>query len=107
MEAEFLALMGSTIQWEATASIDGYGKPTFKAPVGIPCRIKGGAVQVTGPDNSITTAEGEAWLGGHYPAMTTADRITLPSGEKRGIVGVETVYDEAGPHHTKITYGGT
>lgn len=106
IDPEWLDLMGTEVQVLASAGIDGYGQRSYKAPQPVRCHIKGKAVEVTGPDGTVVTGAGEVWLDDHYPDITTSDRITLPNGGgTKGIVEAQTVYDENGPHHTKLVYG--
>lgn len=105
MEPEFLELMTQTITRKPSASMDGYGGRTYGAPLQHPCHIDGQTVEVTGPDGNVVTADGQLWAP-HIPDASTSDIITLP-GETRArkLITVKTVYDEAGPHHTKLYYG--
>ena len=106
MPNEFADLCTQTIQYLAPAGIDGYGKRTYAAPVAIKAHIQGEASEQTGPDGTTIAIGGTAWLDGHYPDLTTSGIITLPNGGgQRGLVTVQTVYGETGPHHTKLTYG--
>lgn len=106
IEPELAELMTQTVGLLATGSVDGYGKRTYKASQPIWCHLDGKAVEVAGPDGTVLTGAGTAWLDDHYPLITTSDRITLPNGGgSKGLVEVKTAYDETGPHHTKIVYG--
>lgn len=105
MEAEFLELMGQTIQRKPAQGLTAYGQRTHKPPVEHQCHLKQGLVEVSQPDGETREAEGTIWLAGVFPDVTTADRVILPDGKETGVVQVQTVYDEDGPHHTVIMYG--
>lgn len=107
IDPEWADMMGQEIEWLASASVNGYGARTYAPAVLIPCHIDGKRVEVISADGQLATGEGSIWLDDHYPGITTADRIILPDrGGERGLVEVKTVYDEDGPHHTKLVYGG-
>lgn len=106
MEPEFLELMTQTITRRPSASIDSYGARTYGPPSQHPCHIDGATTEVIGPDGNTITADGQLWMP-HAPDAATSDTITLPGETKpRKIITVKTVYDETGPHHTKLYYGG-
>lgn len=106
LEPELLELMTQTITRRTSASMDAYGKRTYAAPTTHACHIDGQTTEVIGPDGNTITADGSLWTA-HIPDATTSDTITLPGETKaRRLLAVKTVYDEAGPHHTKLVYGG-
>lgn len=105
MEPEFLELMGQTITRKTSASIDKFGQRTYGAPSTHPCHIDGATTEVIGPDGNTITADGQIWAP-HIPDARTTDIIILPGETKpRKLITVKTVYDETGPHHTKLFYG--
>ncbi|WIC89047.1 head-to-tail stopper [Arthrobacter phage Ottawa] len=103
--SEWSDVCGQTIQYLAPGTIDGYGKRGYKAAQPIKCHVQGRREEITGPDGTVVTSLGTAWLDGHYPDVSTSGKVTLPDGTTRGIVEASTVYDETGPHHTVIRYG--
>lgn len=107
IDPELDEMMAQRIGHLAAATIDGYGRRTYRAPVEIGCHIDGKSVDVVTAEGSTVSGSGTCWLNGHYPDIGLADRIVLPEGGDRGLVEVQTVYDESGPHHTKLIYGAT
>lgn len=107
LEPELAELMTQTITRRPSASIDSYGARTYGAPSQHPCHIDGATTEVIGPDGNTIIADGSLWMD-YTPDAATSDTITLPGENKpRKIVTVKTVYDETGPHHTKLFYGST
>lgn len=106
LEPEFLELMTQTILRRPSASVDSYGARTYAAPIEHACHIDGATTEVIGADGNTITADGSLWMD-YAPDARTSDTITLPGDLRpRKIITVKTVYDETGPHHTKLYYGG-
>jgi hypothetical protein len=104
---DWLDVMPSTVTLEKATSVNDYGKPTtFAAPATYRARIsfKRHLVRsrVNGED---VLATGAVWLAG-VAEVSAFDRLTLPGNLQPDIVDWQTVYDENGPHHTKISFRG-
>lgn len=105
IEPELKALCNQIVGIVAAATVDAYGKRTYKPAVPIACRIRGKTVDVAGPNGTIITGAGTIWLDDHYPDIGANDRVQLPTGGTKGIVEIDHVHDDVGPHHTRLVYG--
>ena len=105
IEPELAELCTQTVDLLAAATVDGYGKRTYKAPQQIACRISGKTVEVAGPEGTVVTGAGTIWMDDVYPLIGANDKVQLPGGATRGIVEIQHVHDDQGPHHTTLVYG--
>jgi hypothetical protein len=103
MDPLLLGLMPATIQWYPKTGFDQYSKRTFSATATvIPGRLGSARGVGKSTGSQVDTVTATFWCGGVY-AIAAQDRIVLPDGTSPDIVKVETVHDENGPHHTKLT----
>ena len=106
IEPELAELCDQTVGILAAATVDGYGKRTYKPVEVIRCRISGKTTEVAGPEGSVITGAGTIWMDDHYPDIGANDRVQLPNeGGTKGIVEITHVHDDQGPHHTTLVYG--
>lgn len=103
--SDFLDLMPDTVTVEPFAGRDGYGKPTYGAPVQVRARVSYKPQIVHGTDGKEVVARGAVWLASVSTDVSTEDRLTLPGGEAVRIVSVEKHSDGSGLHHIKVLFG--
>lgn len=105
IEAEFLALMSSTVTVYAQASIDQYGKRSWSGTgTTYTCRLQDTNELLRDAEGRELVVTGKAYIYG-APAVTTDHKIVLPDGSSPVIHAVTINRDEAGDHHTVIYYG--
>lgn len=104
MEREFLQMMVDTVQWERFEKRDAYGKPTYRSPEPLRCRLVQKTELVADSEGQERVAMGHIYLFG-APGITVQDRFTLPDGSQPVVLRVGRFPDNTGPHHEVIWYG--
>lgn len=102
--SDFLDLMPDTVTVEPFAGRDGYGAPSYGAPVQYRARVVYRPNLVHAPDGKEVVARGTVWLA-TSDAVSTEDRLTLPDGSTPRVVAVERYTDASGVHHVKVAFG--
>lgn len=85
--------------------VDEYGKRTRSTGVPYQCHVSVKSQEVPARAGGTITSTGQAWLGGYFPELDTADGAEVEGMGQVPIVAVQHVYDEAGPHHTVLYFG--
>lgn len=101
-----LELMTDEVTLRPPAALNGFGEPSFGAPVTVACRVQPEAQYETG----VLTADGMVFLADVYPVNVDWQLVlpegTLPPGRDAHLVRVEQYTDEVGPYCTVLYYGG-
>jgi len=105
MPFEWASLMPSTATFQNVASRDVYGNRTAGSTVTFKCHIKTNRLEQSAPDGVVVSLSGTIYMDGVYAVQKNAI-LTLPDGSQPKIKGVQTFYDEVGPHHTTIDFEG-
>lgn len=104
IEADFLALMPTTVTVFDVASTDAYGKLSFSATgTAVRCRLQPSDEVVKDADNRDVIAKGTIIFFG-TPTITTSSKIVLPDNTVPLIVSVQIFNDDIGAHHTTVVY---
>lgn len=105
IEAAFLDLMPSTITVYAKSSADAYGKVTWAASgTAVKCRIQETGQLVTTGDQENVYEQGRAICYG-IVTVSHDSKIVLPDGSAPQILSITNHNDDAGAHHTTISFG--
>jgi hypothetical protein len=105
IESDFLELFSETVTLFPPASVDKYGKRTFSASgVTASAHLVSEVSLTRDGDGREVTEIGRVYLYG-TPTVTTDYRILLGDGSSPVIIGVDTPYDQNGPHHTVVRIG--
>ena len=100
---DFLDLMPATVTVAPTTGVDGYGTPSYGAPVSYRARVVYKQELVRTPSGDEITARGHVWL---VTAVRIPDvnRITLPDATTPQILVSENYPDQSGAHHSKVYF---
>jgi hypothetical protein len=105
IESDFRELFSETVTLFPPSSVDKYGKRTFSASGVSACAHLVSEVSLTRDgDGREVTEIGRVYLYG-TPTVNTDYRILLGDGSSPVIIGVDTPYDQNGPHHTVVRIG--
>jgi len=104
IEAAFLEMMPSTVTVYPKTATDAYGKFTFSATgTAVRCRIQPSDNVMVTVDNRNVFAKGTIIFYG-TPTITADSKIVLPDNTVPLILTVQVHNDDAGTHHTTVTY---
>lgn len=105
IDARFLSMMPTVIQVFKRSGINQYGAQSWSSGfTEYQCRIMDEDALSRTAEGDNVTLFGKAIVYG-VADVTTDDKLRLDDGTEPVIVAVDQVTDEAGPHHTVITYG--
>lgn len=111
LEPEFEALFTQTLSVKRNLGTNEYGQYAYEAvPVLIPCHIDGRVKEMHTPVGGTVLSTGAAYID-VTPWLTAEDSGYVPelsdaTGERVvDIIGVQTRYDESGPHHMVVYFG--
>lgn len=106
IESNFRELFSETVVIYPQQSRDKYGKRTHTASLGasIPAHIVGETKMSLDIEGREVVETGQVYLYGPQN-VTTDSLIVLPNGASPVIIGVDTPYDQNGPHHTVVRIG--
>lgn len=107
IEPEFRELFSEQVTLFPQASKDKYGKRTFaSAGVVVPAHLVAETMLTRDENGNEVVQTGKAYLYGDYSAsVSTNHKILLDDGSSPVIIGVDTPYDQNGPHHTVVRFG--
>lgn len=106
IEKDFLEMMQDTVVFNASASVNAYGKQSFSSASSTYNARLIFQERITRDDKGREVVEaGRAILYGYDLSLTTLHKMTLPDGSTPKILSVATIKDTEGDHHTVVSFG--
>lgn len=107
IESNYRDLFSQTVVLYAPSTLDAYGKRTFSASAqSFSAHFISEVKQMTTPDGRTVVSAGRVYLYGTSDA-TTDYQMVINGSASPVILSVDNLYDDAGRHHTVITYGAS
>lgn len=106
IEPDFREMMDEVVIFNASASVDKYGKQSFaSASSTYYARLMYGQRIIRDAEGREVVEAGRAILYGVAASVTPLFKITLPDGGTPKILYTSTIQDENGDHHTVVSFG--
>jgi len=105
IDAQWLQLMPSVATYANVASRDVYGTRTTGTPVSFHCHVSLKRLENQIEEGNTVAVSGSVIMDDVYDIQKGAI-LTLPDGSTPRVTAVSTFFDENGPHHTTVEFGG-
>lgn len=83
--------------------LNDYAEPSYGAGSAVPCRIELTDEQVLMADETLVHATAKILVDGSA-SVSVSDKVTLPSGEEKPILKLNTIAGPAGTAYLKVLY---
>lgn len=109
IETNFRELFSETVTLIPPASVDKYGRRILdtSASITASAHLMSELRNIRNPDGRTVTETGKVFLYGTYTQVDDDWTLQLSDGKRPVILTVDTPHDQAGAHHTVISFGET